>query len=52
MTSPAANYPKDLPLRDALTVSIRPLAAGDEDALLAFFGDIGRLTALFGQGCN
>jgi GNAT superfamily N-acetyltransferase len=40
VTSPAANYPKDLPLRDALTVSIRPLAAGDEDALLAFFGDI------------
>ena len=40
MTSPAANYPKDLPLRDALTVSIRPLAAGDEDALLAFFRDI------------
>jgi GNAT superfamily N-acetyltransferase len=40
MTSPADNYPKDLPQRDALTVSIRPLAAGDEDALLAFFGDI------------
>lgn len=40
MTSPAANYPKDLPLRDALTVSIRPLAAGDVDALLAFFHDI------------
>ena len=40
MTSPAANYPKDLPLRDALTVSVRPLAAGDEDALLAFFRDI------------
>jgi len=40
MTSPAANYPKDLPLRDALTVAVRPLAAGDVDALLAFFGDI------------
>jgi len=40
MPSPAANYPKDLPLRDALTVSVRPLAAGDENAVLAFFGDI------------
>ena len=40
MPSPAANYPKDLPLRDALTVAVRPLAAGDEDALLAFFRDI------------
>jgi GNAT superfamily N-acetyltransferase len=37
MPSPADNYPKDIPLRDELTVSVRPLAAGDEDALLVFF---------------
>jgi GNAT superfamily N-acetyltransferase len=40
MPTPADNYPKDLPLRDELTVSVRILAAGDEDALLAFFRDI------------
>ena len=40
MPTPADNYPKDLPLRDELTVSVRPLAEGDEDALLAFFRDI------------
>jgi L-amino acid N-acyltransferase YncA len=40
MPWPATDYPKDLPLRDGLTVLIRPLAAGDEDALLAFFRDI------------
>ena len=40
MPSPDSNYPKDLPLRDELTVSVRPLGAGDEDALLAFFRDI------------
>ena len=40
MTWPAANYPKDVPLRDDLSVTVRPLAAGDEDPLLAFFRDI------------
>jgi L-amino acid N-acyltransferase YncA len=40
MPWPATNYPKDLPLRDGLTVSVRALAPGDEDALLAFFRDI------------
>jgi L-amino acid N-acyltransferase YncA len=40
MPWPATSYPKDLPLRDSLTVVVRPIAAGDEDALLAFFRDI------------
>jgi GNAT superfamily N-acetyltransferase len=40
MPSPADNYPKDIPLRDGLSVSVRPLASGDEDALLNFFRGI------------
>ena len=32
-----ARYPKSLPLRDGSSVTIRPMVAGDEKALLAFF---------------
>jgi L-amino acid N-acyltransferase YncA len=36
-TWPATDYPKEVPLRDGSTATVRPLAASDQAALLEFF---------------